>query len=68
MRSNQLSIDSTITKERGVRVGVVIGGGRRRTRTARKEGGKDPVRHAKETDWYKTDASGDHNSSFCGDD
>ena len=67
----KLSIDSTITIERGVGVssiGVVIGGRRRtrtRTRRTRKEREKDPVRHDKKTDRYgRTNASGDHEYLF----
>ena len=49
-------------------VGVGVGvGGRRRTRTTRKERKKDTVRHDKETD-QRTNASGDHDYWFCGED
>ena len=61
-----LSIDSTITKERGV--GVVIGGKKKNTNkigTARKERKKDTIRHDKETDRYVRHAAGDHDYSFC---
>ena len=50
-------------------VGVSVVGGRTRTRRTHKERKKDTVRHGKETDRYsKTDATGDHNYLFCGED
>ena len=53
----------------GLSVGVGVGGRRIRTRGTRKERKKDTVRHVKETDRYsKTDATGDHDYLFCGED
>ena len=54
----------------GLSVGVGVGGRRTKTGRTRKEKKKDTVRHDKETyvSIHRTDALGDHDYLFCGED